>query len=130
MTIPQTDMPTIVYIDGECNLCSQLSLFFLRRSESLDVSFALLQEHPEIISITGKLNTIVIQVNEEYYIGRKAILYLISQMKFPYPILGRILNLFPNFIIEGVYRIIVFTRYKFWGRKVCSLPNALPKSNR
>lgn len=123
-------MPAIIYIDGECNLCNQLSLFFHRRSESLEVSFALLQEHPEIISMTGKLNTIVIQVNKEYYIGRKAILYLISQMKFPYPILGQILNLFPNFIIERIYRITVSTRYKFWGRKACSLPNALPKSDK
>lgn len=130
MTIPQTDIPAIVYIDGECNLCSQLSLFFLRRSESLGVSFALLQEHPEIVSMTGKLNTIVIQVDKEYYIGGRAILYLISRMKFPYPILGRILNLLPNFIIEGVYRITVSIRYKFWGRKVCSLPNALPKSDK
>ncbi|MCO6459765.1 MAG: DUF393 domain-containing protein [Saprospiraceae bacterium] len=114
------DNQKILYLDGNCVLCSRLFQFIIkydRRGEILFSDLSRLKEDAGNVLNRGHdaYNTVVYSRNGEYYTMSTAALYILKDMG---GLLSRLywLRFIPQFVRDGVYKMISKNRYKWFGR--------------
>jgi predicted DCC family thiol-disulfide oxidoreductase YuxK len=112
-------MDKILFFDGVCAMCNGLVAFLFRRDKEHRFKFAPLQGQaaqeriPEYAH--GDLNTVVfLDEKGRFFTESDAIICAIASLGgFGKAIL--LLNIFPKFLRDGVYRMVAKNRYRWFG---------------
>ncbi len=107
---------TILFFDGNCNLCNGAVRFVLNNEKSSTVYFAPLQGETSKTNLPAALpDSLVLLENGKIIIESSAALKLIPYLKWYFQWL-RILWMFPKFIRDWVYRFIAKNRIRWFGK--------------
>lgn len=126
----ELEQKSILLFDGYCNLCSGAVKFVLEKERDHEIYFAPLSsetgqrltESPEIEEDPG--DTIVYLEGGEQYKRSAAVAKVLQHLKFPYPLLGKILMYVPDFLADRCYDLVAGHRYRLFGRKdTCMAPS-------
>jgi predicted DCC family thiol-disulfide oxidoreductase YuxK len=120
-------MPSIIYFDGVCNLCSGFVQFVIKRDPKHYFRFASLQgvagtllreQHPDI----G--DSLVLVENGKIFTESAAALRVARRLKGGWPLCYALI-IIPPFISNFFYRFIAANRYKWFGKTdQCMVPAA------
>ena len=123
------DGSIIVFIDGDCGLCSLSALFILRHDLKAQIHIAALQSElgREACRLAGQnpddLNTVLFLEKGLFYSQSTAMLRVaIGHFSLPFRILARICSMIPLFIRDRIYNLVVKNRHRFFGNKKCEIP--------
>src|SRR6266576_3234595 len=131
--MPSPSNPVVLY-DGVCGLCNRLVQFILRRDHADQFRFASLQSPlaAEILqrhAIAPDLSTVYVVLDyqrpSEHLLARSsAILFVLQELRQPWPLLGKVGYLVPRFCGDSLYDRIASNRYRTWGKyDTCPLPD-------
>lgn len=119
----------IVLFDGYCNLCSNSVQFIVKHDPKAKFKFCSLQSDSAkklIIQYAipfQNVESIVLLIDNKFYLKSDAALYIAKQLKFPISILS-IFILIPKFIRDAMYNWIAKNRYRWFGKKTeCMIPD-------
>ena len=126
----------IILFDGVCNLCNTMVNFVIERDRKDAFRFVALQS--EIgISILKKIglfernidSIVLYEPGISYFYKATAALEVAKSLGGIYSVLGYVLNIFPDFILNFGYDIVAKNRYKWFGKEnACMIPTAELKS--
>lgn len=112
---------SIIFFDGECNLCNGFVQFVLQHEQAPVFKFSSLQsefaqsffrQHQFNSALT---DSVIVYHNNRFYIRSKAAFVVITQLKRPYKWLS-VFKFIPAFLADSVYKIIAEYRYRIWGK--------------
>lgn len=126
----------IILFDGVCNLCNTMVNFVIERDTKDAFRFVALQSETgtAILKKIGlfdkNIDSIVLyEPGVAYFYKANAALEIAKSLGGIYSVLGYILNIFPDFILNFGYDIIAKNRYKWFGKQdACTIPTAELKS--
>jgi predicted DCC family thiol-disulfide oxidoreductase YuxK len=122
---------SVLFFDGECNLCNSSVQFIIRRDKKKRFLFAPLQSaigQKALNAIPGKPDSLVLYHNGRFMIKSDAALNVARMLGGIWPIFytGIIL---PRFMRDGIYDYISRHRYKWFGKQAeCMIPTPELKS--
>ena len=108
----------ILYIDGECLLCSRLVRFVIDHESSDKILFSTLQSEDGINArkaagiATDKLDTVVFFEVDKHYIKSEACLKVSQYLSFPYSFLGSVSRIIPLTVWNTLYNTVAKSRFK------------------
>ena len=122
----------IILFDGVCNLCNAMVNFVIEHDTKDTFRFVALQSETgeAILKKIGlfdkNLDSIILyEPGVAYFYKATAALEIAKSMGGIYSVLGYVLNVLPNFILNFGYDIIAKNRYKWFGKKdACMIPTA------
>ena len=112
---------TIILFDGECTMCNTYILFVAKHDSDDNFRFLSIQnkkvnELKKIHSIcTENISSIYIIDNNEVKSKSRAVLKIVSMLKFPYNLLT-VLYIIPNFLRDIIYDLVAKNRYRIFGK--------------
>ena len=112
---------TIILFDGECTMCNNYILFVAKHDSDDNFRFLSIQnkkvnELKKIHSIcTENISSIYIIDNNEIKSKSRAVLKIVSMLKFPYNLLT-VLYIIPNFLRDIIYDLVAKNRYRIFGK--------------
>ena len=112
---------TIILFDGECVMCNNYILFVAKHDSDDNFRFLSIQnkkvnELKKIHSIcTENISSIYIIDNNEVKSKSRAVLKIVSMLKFPYNLLT-VLYIIPNFLRDIIYDLVAKNRYRIFGK--------------
>jgi predicted DCC family thiol-disulfide oxidoreductase YuxK len=116
---------SIIFFDGECNLCNGFVQFILKNESVAHYKFCSLQSSyaKEFFKINNfvflNIDSVVLFENNSFYIRTEAVFKIIKMLKFPYKLLT-IFRFLPLVINNFFYNLIAKYRYKLFGKtSVC-----------
>tara|TARA_B100000123_G_scaffold202363_1_gene152297 strand:- start:1078 stop:1500 length:423 start_codon:yes stop_codon:yes gene_type:complete len=125
-----SDLPknkTIILFDGECAMCNNYILFVAKNDSDDNFRFLSIQnkkvnELKKIYSIcTNNISSIYIIHNNKIKRKSKAVIKIISMLKFPYNLLI-VFYVIPNFLRDIIYDLVAKNRYRIFGKvNECSI---------
>ncbi len=122
------DQQSIILFDGVCNLCNSAVQFIIKRDKKNYFSFASLQslQGQRILSrhnlSSNDLNSFILIENGRPYTRSTGALRVAKKLNRLWPLLYGFIFI-PNFIRDGVYKLIAKNRYKWFGKKnECMIP--------
>lgn len=126
----------IILFDGVCNLCNTMVNFVIERDTKDAFRLVALQSETgtAILKKIGlfhkNIDSIVLyEPGVAYFYKANAALEIAKSLGGIYSVLGYILNIFPDFILNFGYDIIAKNRYKWFGKQdACTIPTAELKS--
>ena len=126
----------IILFDGVCNLCNTMVNFVIERDTKDAFRFVALQSETGIailkkIGLFDKnIDSIVLyEPGVAYFYKANAALEIAKSLSGIYSVLGYVLNIFPDSILNFGYDIIAKNRYKWFGKQdACMIPTAELKS--
>ncbi len=126
----------IILFDGVCNLCNTMVNFVIERDTKDAFRFVALQSETGIailkkIGLFDKnIDSIVLyEPGVAYFYKANAALEIAKSLGGIYSVLGYVLNIFPDSILNFGYDIIAKNRYKWFGKQdACMIPTAELKS--
>lgn len=126
----------IILFDGVCNLCNTMVNFVIERDTKDAFRFVALQSETgtAILKKIGlfdkNIDSIVLyEPGVAYFYKANAALEIAKSLGGIYSVLGYILNIFPDFILNFGYDIIAKNRHKWFGKQdACTIPTAELKS--
>ena len=113
----------IVFIDGICVLCNQLSKILIRLDKKKQFLFSTLESpYAKSLFLEPKEDTILVFSQKGMiYAKSKAILFIIRQLPYVKWI-GLMIQIIPRFILDFLYDRIAKNRYLWFGKyKACPL---------
>ncbi|MGB2245874.1 MAG: thiol-disulfide oxidoreductase DCC family protein [Flavobacteriaceae bacterium] len=113
----------IVFIDGICVLCNQLSKILIRLDKKKRFLFSTLESpYAKNLFLEPKEGSILVFSQKGMiYAKSKAILFIIRQLPYVKWI-GLMIQIIPRFILDFLYDIIAKNRYLWFGKhKACPL---------
>tara|TARA_Y100001978_G_scaffold50916_1_gene45727 strand:- start:787 stop:1209 length:423 start_codon:yes stop_codon:yes gene_type:complete len=119
-----SDLPknkTIILFDGECAMCNNYILFVAKNDSDDNFRFLSIQNKKinrlkKIHFIdTENISSIYIIHNNEIKSKSKAVLKIVSMLKFPYNLLT-VLYIIPNFLRDIIYDLVARNRYRIFGK--------------
>lgn len=119
--LARLNQPLIVLFDGDCILCNKAVQFIIRRDPGNIFKFASLQSDygksiiNNISRNSSDLNSIVLIENNNYFFKSAAVKNIIKELS-GYALLYRILEVFPNFLLDYLYSFIAKIRYSIVGK--------------
>ena len=126
----------IILFDGVCNLCNTMVNFVIERDTKDAFRFVALQSETgtAILKKIGlfdkNIDSIVLyEPGVAYFYKANAALEIAKSLGGIYSVLGYILNIFPDFILNFGYDVVAKNRYKWFGKEdACIIPTAELKS--
>ena len=126
----------IILFDGVCNLCNTMVNFVIERDTKDAFKFVALQSETgtAILKKIGlfdkNIDSIVLyEPGVAYFYKANAALEIAKSLGGIYSVLGYVLNIFPDSILNFGYDIIAKNRYKWFGKQdACMIPTAELKS--
>lgn len=119
---------SVVLIDGVCHLCQGLVRFIVPRDPAGHFLFAPLQSETGTRLLRdgglepGKLDTVVLIQNGQYYTESAAALRIARGLRSPWP-LAYAFFLIPRPLRDALYRYVARNRYRWFGRdEQCLIP--------
>ena len=112
---------TIILFDGECTMCNNYILFVAKNDSDDNFRFLSIQnkkvnELKKIHSIcTENISSIYIIDNNEIKSKSRAVLKIVSMLKFPYNLLT-VFYIIPNFLRDIIYDLVAKNRYRIFGK--------------
>lgn len=127
------DDKPIIFIDGNCGLCSRVVRFVACHDIDGQIRFASIQiELGRAILAHYRMDANDASTWMLLEAGRasgsmKAVINVARKLSWPWPLFGRFVNLFPIHLQDWIYRRIARNRYRFFGLiDVCAqLPDEL-----
>ena len=113
----------IVFIDGICVLCNQLSKILIRLDKKKQFLFSTLESpYSKNLFLEPKEDSILVFSQKGMiYAKSKAILFIIRQLPYVKWI-GLMIQIIPRFILDFLYDRIAKNRYLWFGKhKACPL---------
>ena len=119
-----SDLPknkTIILFDGECAMCNNYILFVAKNDSDDNFRFLSIQNKKinrlkKIHFIdTENISSIYIIHNNEIKSKSKAVLKIVSMLKFPYNLLT-VFYIIPNFLRDIIYDLVAKNRYRIFGK--------------
>ena len=126
----------VILFDGVCNLCNTMVNFVIERDKKDEFRFVALQSETGI-SILKKIglfdknidSIVLYEPGVAYFYKANAALEIAKSLGGIYSVLGYILNVFPDFILNFGYDFVAKNRYKWFGKQdACMIPTAVLKS--
>jgi predicted DCC family thiol-disulfide oxidoreductase YuxK len=118
----------VILFDGVCNLCSGWTRFVLRFDGARRFKLCTLQSEAgqSILRAAGlptsDFKTVVLVRAGKVWLKSDAVLAVLSELTFPWPIAG-VLTVLPRWIRDRAYDFVAARRYKFFGKQdSCVLP--------
>ena len=128
------DLHPVLLYDGVCGLCNRVVQFVLHYDRNCVFRFGALQS-----AFAGRIlrrhgldpecqNTLVVVLNldteqEQLLFRSDGALYLLRQLRQPWPLLARMASFFPRVLLENGYRFVAASRYRIFGKyESCPLP--------
>ncbi len=127
-----TVVKKIILFDGVCNLCNTMVNFVIERDKKDDFRFVALQSETGI-SILKKIglydknidSIVLYEPGVAYFYKANAALEIAKSLGGIYSILGYVLNILPDSILNFGYDFIAKNRYKWFGKEdACMIPTA------
>lgn len=127
-----TVVKKIILFDGVCNLCNTMVNFVIERDKKDDFRFVALQSETGI-SILKKIglydknidSIVLYEPGVAYFYKATAALEIAKSLGGIYSILGYVLNILPDSILNFGYDSIAKNRYKWFGKEdACMIPTA------
>ena len=126
----------IILFDGVCNLCNTMVNFVIERDTKDAFRFVALQSETgkAILKKIGlfdkNIDSIVLyEPGVAYFYKANAALEIAKSLGGIYSVLGYVLNIFPDSILNFGYDFIAKNRYKWFGKQdACMIPTAELKS--
>lgn len=116
--------PLLIF-DGDCNLCSGVVDFIIRRDPSARFLFTT-NSSPLVSSLgidSSTLNTVVLVYQNHLYTRSDAILRVCAEMGWPWKS-AIVFRLIPKFVRDALYLLVARWRYRVFGkRKSCRVPS-------
>jgi len=111
----------IVFFDGECHVCNESVQILLKRDASRELYYAPLRGktfHEKVpIDLQKNLPDSILFFNgEQIYTEGNAIAQILISLGKGWRILGKSIDLLPDFLVDGVYRFVARNRYKWFGK--------------
>ncbi|WP_318640668.1 thiol-disulfide oxidoreductase DCC family protein [Flavobacterium ardleyense] len=127
-----TVVKKIILFDGVCNLCNRMVNYVIERDKKDDFRFVSLQSETGIsilkkIGLYGNnIDSIVLyEPGVAYFYKANAALEIAKSLGGIYSILGYVLNILPDSILNFGYDFIAKNRYKWFGKQdACMIPTA------
>ncbi|MGE9516464.1 MAG: thiol-disulfide oxidoreductase DCC family protein [Solitalea-like symbiont of Tyrophagus putrescentiae] len=118
------DEKILVFFDGPCNFCNSFVNFIIKKDKHDKFRFSSLQS-TFAKDILGDVdyNTIVVKHHNLLLKRSKAILYILSNLSFPYTLIC-IFNAFPIKLLDYIYNFIAKRRNKIFKKDKCVIPTA------
>ncbi len=116
-----SELQSIIFFDGECNLCNGFVQFILKNESVATYKFCSLQSvyAKEFFRLNyfvlPKIETVVLFENNSFYIKAEAVFQIVNKLKFPYKLLI-IFKILPFFINNYLYGLVAKYRYKIFGK--------------
>jgi len=124
-----TEHPVIVF-DGVCNLCNGSVQFVLKRDDNEVFRFASVQGQAgsQMVRDAGHdpedPSTFLLVENGKAFEKSDAVIRILSRLKNPWPVIGRVFSVVPRFIRNPAYRLVARNRYRLFGkREACMIPS-------
>jgi predicted DCC family thiol-disulfide oxidoreductase YuxK len=124
-------MPSVIFFDSECCLCSRLVQFILQRSNNLhvaslksDTAKTLLNQNYAGIQ---SLNTLALLENNTLYVKSDAVLRIFRKMHGLWPLL-QVFRIVPVPVRDKLYETIARNRLKWFGQNENCLLTTKPKT--
>jgi predicted DCC family thiol-disulfide oxidoreductase YuxK len=121
---------TILFFDGNCNLCNGWVLFVVRYDRSKSILFSPLQSPlgqailKSLEQSTTKLASVVLQHDGKFYTKSSAVLQLLALMGGLWRI-SAVFYLAPTVVRDFFYDIVARNRHRWFGtRQQCMVPSA------
>ena len=122
----------IILFDGVCNLCNTMVNFVIERDTKDAFRFVALQSETgtailKKIGLFDKdIDSIVLyEPGVAYFYKANAALEIAKSLGGIYSVLGYVLNIFPDFILNFGYDVVAKNRYKWFGKEnACMIPTA------
>lgn len=118
---------TIIF-DGVCNLCNASVKFIIKRDNNNIFKFLPIQskrahEIRKTIKIDFEnIDTVILIRDNNIYCHSDAALEIAGSLDYPWKIF-HFFKFVPKFIRDGIYRIIAWNRYQWFGKKEsCMIP--------
>lgn len=128
------DEKQIILFDGTCNFCNFWVNFVIKRDKKDEFRFASLQS--EIgkkiklqYQITDEIDSVVLIKNNRAYIRSNAALEITKNLKGLWFLLYSF-KIIPSVIRNVVYDFVARSRYKWFGKSDCELPQKLEDKSR
>lgn len=120
---------SIVFFDDICVLCSKSVQLIIRNDPHEKFQFSAIGStyYQQMISRQNIAeqslpDSIILYHNEKIYTRSAAALRIVSNLRFPWPILA-VFFIIPRFIRNPIYDLIASKRYQWFGkRKSCYMP--------
>ncbi|MES2381866.1 MAG: DCC1-like thiol-disulfide oxidoreductase family protein [Bacteroidota bacterium] len=112
---------SIIFFDGECNLCNGFVQFVLKHEQAPNLKFSSLQSEfaqnffKQQNFDPSSIDSVIVYHNNQFYLQSKAAFIVIAQLKSPYKWLS-VFKFIPSFIANFIYKIIARYRYNIWGK--------------
>ena len=127
-----TVVKKIILFDGVCNLCNRMVNYVIERDKKDDFRFVALQSETGI-SILKKIglydknidSIVLYEPGVAYFYKANAALEIAKSLGGIYSILGYVLNILPDSILNFGYDFVASNRYKWFGKEdACMIPTA------
>ena len=119
-----SDIPknkTIILFDGECAMCNNYILFVAKNDSDDNFRFLSIQ-NKKIIELKktyaieeDNISSICIIDNNKIKRKSRAVLKIVSMLKFPYNLLT-VFYIIPNFLRDIIYDLVAKNRYRIFGK--------------
>lgn len=111
----------IVLYDGNCNLCKGTVAFISKRNQNNNITLLPLQSESakELIAernIDANVDSVIFIDEKAVYYQSKAILAIFKKLNKPYKIIAQIASVFPESLLNFLYRIVAKNRYRWFGK--------------
>lgn len=124
----KTEHEAILFFDGYCGLCNASVQFVLRHERASDLHFAALQSSfatERLRALQLLPDSLVLYANGVYYTESDAALRLSKYLRW-YLRWMVLLLIVPQFLRNGIYRLVAKRRYAWFGRtEYCSVNRAV-----
>jgi predicted DCC family thiol-disulfide oxidoreductase YuxK len=120
----------IILFDGVCNLCSRSVEIIIRHDKYNCLHFASIQSASGIAliakhQIDPKADSVIFIDDNEVFYKTEALLQITLSLK-GWPLLLRLIKIFPKFTRDFYYDLIAKNRYKLFGkRSECKVPKSV-----
>jgi len=110
-----------VLFDGDCNLCNRTVKFISKRNQNNIISLLPLQSESakELIAernIDANVDSVIFIDENAVYYQSKAILAIFKKLNKPYKIIAQIASVFPESLLNFLYRMVAKNRYRWFGK--------------
>ena len=112
---------TIILFDGECAMCNNYILFVAKNDSDDNFRFLSIQ-NKKIIELKktyaieeDNISSICIIDNNKIKRKSRAVLKIVSMLKFPYNLLT-VFYIIPNFLRDIIYDLVAKNRYRIFGK--------------
>ena len=111
----------IVLYDGNCNLCKGTVGFISRRNHNQLITLLPLQSDiaKKLVAerhIDANADSVIFISENAVYYQSKAILAILKKLNNPYKFIAQIASIFPESILNFLYRIVSKNRYRWFGK--------------